>query len=132
MVANGVAAASFPHSGGTFVKKILISVASVGAIAFAASQAQAADTLRTTTEFRADETPVVEDVRMVCDEFGRCWREPRRRTVIIDDSYNAPRERYIERRYYNDRPYHNDRPAAGVGIHAPGVSVGVGFGGDRW
>jgi hypothetical protein len=108
------------------VKKLLISVATVGAMAFAASQAQAADTLRTTTEFYADEAPVIENVRMVCYEFGRCWREPQRRTVIIDDSYNAPRERYIERRYYNDRP------AAGVGIHAPGVSLGVGVGGDRW
>ena len=91
-----------------------------------ASQVQAADTLRTTTEFYADEAPIVENVRMVCNEFGRCWREPRRKAVIIDDSYNAPRERYIERRYYDDRP------RGGVGIHAPGVSIGVGVGGDRW
>ena len=47
--------------------------------------------------------------------------------MIIEDSYNAPRERYIERRGYYD-----DRPAAGVGIRAPGVSIGVGVGGDRW
>ena len=79
------------------MKTFLIAVA-VGATALVASQAQAADTLRTTTEFYADEAPVVENVRMVCNEFGRCWHEPRRRTVIIDDSYNAPRERYIERR----------------------------------
>jgi hypothetical protein len=108
------------------VKLLLISVA-VGATALAASQVQAADTLRSTTEYYADEAPIVENVRMVCNEFGRCWREPRRKTVIIDDSYNyQPRERYIERRYYDDRP------AAGVGIHAPGVSIGVGVGGDRW
>jgi hypothetical protein len=109
------------------VKMLLISVA-VGATALVTSHARAADTLRTTTEFYADEAPIVENVRMVCNEFGRCWREPRRKTVIIEDSnnYYAPRERYIERRYYNDRP------AAGVGIHAPGVSVGVGVGGDRW
>ena len=113
------------------MKTFLIAVA-VGTTALVTSQARAADTLRTTTEFYADEAPVVENVRMVCNEFGRCWNEPRRRTVIIDDSYNAPRERYIERRYYNDRRYYDDRPAAGVGIHAPGVSVGVGVGGDRW
>jgi hypothetical protein len=113
------------------VKTFLIAAA-VGATALVASQAHAADTLRTTTEFYADEAPVVENVRMVCNEFGRCWREPRRRAVIIDDSYNsynsynAPRERYIERRY------HDDRPRGGVGIHAPGVSIGVGVGGDRW
>jgi hypothetical protein len=114
------------------VKTFLISV-TVGATALMASQAMAADTLSTTTEFYADEAPVVENVRMVCDEFGRCWREPGRRTVIIDDSYNAPRERYIERRYYDDgRRYYDDRPRGGVGIHAPGVSIGVGVGGDRW
>jgi hypothetical protein len=113
------------------VKTFLISVA-VGATALAASHARAADALSTTTEFYADEAPVVENVRMVCNEFGRCWREPRRRAVIIDDSYNAPRERYIERRYYDDHRYYNDHPRAGVGIHAPGVSVGVGVGGDRW
>ena len=112
------------------MKTFLIAVA-VGATALATSQARAADALRTTTEFYADEAPVVENVRMVCNEFGRCWNEPRRRTVIIDDSYNAPRERYIERRHYNDRRYYDDRPA-GVGIHAPGVSIGVGVGGDRW
>jgi hypothetical protein len=113
------------------VKTFLISAA-VGVTALVASQARAADALSTTTEFYADEAPVVENVRMVCNEFGRCWREPRRRAVIIDDSYNAPRERYIERRYYDDHRYYNDRPRAGVGIHAPGVSVGVGVGGDRW
>ena len=108
------------------MQKFLISAA-VAATALLAGQAQASDVLRSTTELY-DEAPVVENVRMVCNEFGRCWREPRRRTVIIEDSYNAPRERYIERRY---RDYRDDRPAAGVGIHAPGVSVGVGVG-DRW
>jgi hypothetical protein len=50
--------------------------------------------------------------------------------VIVEDSYNyAPRERYIERRSYRDW---DDGPRAGVGFRAPGVSVGVGVGGDRW
>jgi hypothetical protein len=73
---------------------------------------------------------------MVCNEFGRCWHEPRRRTVIIDDGYHAPRERYIERRYHRDyhdyHDYHDDRPATGFGIHTPGVSIGVGMDGNRW
>jgi hypothetical protein len=123
------------------MKKLLISAA-VGAAALFASNAQAADVFSSTTQFYTDEAPVyaheapayaheapvVESVRMVCNEYGRCWREPSRRTVIIErDSYNyAPRERYIERRHYDDRP------GAGVGIRAPGVSVGVGVGGDRW
>ena len=63
----------------------------------------------------------VEQVRMVCDENGRCWRQRGERRVIIRDSYNyAPRERYYERRGYEDR--------GGVGFSAPGVSVGIGTG----
>jgi hypothetical protein len=135
------------------MKKLLISAA-IGASALLGGNAQAADL--TSSEFYADEQPVVESVRMICDEFDRCWREPRRRTVIIerdDDnyapreryiargSYNyVPRERYIERNGYNyvpreryiERRYYPDRPPADVGIDAPGVSVGVGIGGDRW
>jgi len=65
----------------------------------------------------------IEQVRMVCNENGRCWRERGQRRVIIRDSYGyAPRERYIERRGYDDR--------GGVGIRAPGVSVGIGT--NRW
>jgi hypothetical protein len=70
----------------------------------------------------------IENVRMVCNENGRCWRERGERRVIIRerDSYDyAPRERYIERRGYYD-----DEPRAGFGFSAPGVSVGVGT--DRW
>jgi hypothetical protein len=69
----------------------------------------------------------VENVRMICNENGRCWRERRgSRTVIIErsrDSYN-----YAPRRH---RHYHHDR-GPGVGIHAPGVSIGIGGGGHRW
>lgn len=72
----------------------------------------------------------IENVRMVCNEYGRCWRERGERRVIIRerDSYNyAPSERYVERRGYYD-----DGPRAGVGFRTPGVSVGVGVGNDRW
>ncbi|RXT46599.1 hypothetical protein [Bradyrhizobium betae] len=64
----------------------------------------------------------LQNVRMVCNEDGRCWRERGERRVIIRegrDAYGyAPRERYIERRGYDDR--------GGVGFRAPGVSVGIG------
>ena len=64
----------------------------------------------------------VQNVRMVCNEDGRCWRERSERRVIIRegrDAYGyAPRERHIERRGYEDRGC--------VGFHAPGVSVGIG------
>jgi hypothetical protein len=68
----------------------------------------------------------IQNVRMVCDEGGRCWRERGERRVIIregGDSYGyAPRERYIERRGYDER--------GGVGFRAPGVSIGIGA--DRY
>jgi hypothetical protein len=72
----------------------------------------------------------IQNVRMVCNEGGRCWRERGERRVIIrdpGDSYGyAPRERYIERRGYDDR----DDDRGGVGFRAPGVSVGIGT--DRY
>jgi hypothetical protein len=66
----------------------------------------------------------IQNVRMVCNDHGRCWRERGERRVIIRDSYgyDAPRERYIERRGYEDR--------GGIGFRAPGVSVGIGT--DRY
>jgi hypothetical protein len=69
----------------------------------------------------------IQNVRMVCNEAGQCWRERGERRVIIrepSDSYGyAPRrERYIERRGYEER--------GGIGIRAPGVSVGIGT--DRY
>lgn len=70
---------------------------------------------------------LVQQVRTVCDEDGRCYRTSRGKRVVIRDSYNyyEPRDRYYERRVYRDH-YHGP----GVGIHTPGVSVGVGV--DRW
>ena len=69
----------------------------------------------------------IQNVRMVCNESGQCWRQRGERRVIIreqGDSYGyAPRrERYIERRGYEER--------GGIGIRAPGVSVGIGT--DRY
>jgi hypothetical protein len=71
-----------------------------------------------------------QNVRMVCNESGRCWRERGEGRVIIrepGDSYGyAPAERYIERRRYEGR----DEDRGGIGFRAPGVSVGIG--GDRY
>jgi hypothetical protein len=71
----------------------------------------------------------IENVRMVCDEFGRCYRTRGDRRVVVRDydSYNyAPRERYIERRGYYD-----DGPRVGIGVGPGGVGFGVGVG-PRW
>jgi hypothetical protein len=101
---------------------------------FAIALAAAASTLVATAASAAPLFPAasatpesyVQNVRMVCNENGRCWRERSERRVIIRegrDSYDyAPRERYIERRGYEDR--------GGVGFVAPGVSVGIGT--DRY
>lgn len=100
-------------------------LAGVGALSIG-SGAKAAD-IYTTSEYTNPD--LVQQVRMVCDEGGRCYRTHGSSRVIIRDSYNyAPRERYIERREYRD---YDDGPRAGVGFRAPGVSVGVGVG-DRW
>ena len=106
------------------MNKLTVSVL-VGAATLFTGIAQAAPLTNGTPAFDNG----VQNVRMVCNENGRCWRERRERTVIIQnrDSYNyAPRERYIER-----GQRHHDR-GPGVGIHAPGVSIGVGGGGHRY
>lgn len=69
----------------------------------------------------------IQNVRMVCNESGQCWRQRGERRVIIREHSNsygyAPRRgRHIERRGYGD--------GGGIGIRAPGVSVGIGT--DRY
>ena len=103
------------------MNKIAISFA-VGATALLATAATAAP-LTAARSVAQDSN--IQNVRMVCDENGRCWRERRDQRVIIGDprdsyGYDAPRERYIERRGYEER--------GGIGISVPGVSVGIGTG----
>jgi hypothetical protein len=103
----------------TKMKKLVISLA-VGASALFATAATAAP-LTVNPSVAPDSN--IQNVRMVCNENGRCWRERGERRVIVRgrDSYGyAPRERYIERRGYEDR--------GGIGFSAPGVSVGIGTG----
>ena len=97
----------------------------IGASALLSTAAVAAPLTPAVTAVAPDRN--IENVRMVCNEDGRCWRERSARRVIVEDSYGyAPRERYIERRGYYD-----DGPRVGVGV-APGVGVSVGVGGGRW
>jgi hypothetical protein len=102
------------------MNKIAISLA-VSATALFATAATAAP-LTVNPSVAPDSN--IQNVRMVCNENGRCWRERGERRVIIRDSYgyDAPRERYIERRGYEER--------GGIGFRAPGVSVGIGT--DRY
>jgi hypothetical protein len=107
------------------MKKLAITLlAGVGAL-FVGS-ANASDIYTSSAYTNPD---LVQPVRMVCNDDG-CYSTRGRSRVIIRDSYGyAPRERYIERRGYRDW---DDGPRAGVGFRAPGVSVGVGVGDDRW
>ncbi|MDO9299149.1 hypothetical protein [Bradyrhizobium sp.] len=66
----------------------------------------------------------IEQVRMVCNENGRCWRERSERRVIVRESYG-----YDRGRHYGHRNRGYDRgERGGVAIRAPGVSVGIGSG----
>ena len=101
-------------------------LAGVGALA-AIGGAKAAD-LYTTSEYTSPD--LIQEVRLVCDDVGNCYRTHGGARVIVRDSYaRMPREHYYERRTYRDW---DDGPRAGVGIRTPGVSVGVGVGGDRY
>jgi len=110
------------------MKKLIVSLA-IGASALLASGANAAP-LSNGIAVMPDNG--IENVRMVCDEYGQCYRTRGGRRVVVEqsygDSYNyyAPRERYIERRGYYD-----SGPSVGIGVGAGGVGVGVGVG-PRW
>ena len=78
----------------------------------------------------------VQSVRLVCDDYGRCYRTRGGRRVVIQqgygDSYDyVPRERYIERRGYYDGGYYDNGPSVGIGVGPGGVGFGVGVG-PRW
>ena len=107
------------------MRKIAIGLLA-GAGAFLTGSAYASD-ITTSSEYTNSD--LIQQVRMVCDDNGRCYRTRGSSRVIVRDSYAyEPRERYIEHRRYRDW----DEPRAGVGIRAPGVSVGVGIAGERW
>jgi hypothetical protein len=113
------------------MRKISIALLAGTGVLFANS-AMAADVFGNDATYSGMNQPSVEQVRLVCDDSGRCFRSRGSRRVVnqqgYGDSYNyAPRERYIERRGYYD-----DQPRSGIGFRAPGVSIGVGVGNDRW
>ncbi|ANW01012.1 hypothetical protein [Bradyrhizobium icense] len=108
------------------MRKIAIGLLA-GAGALLAGSANATDVY---TESEYSNSDLIQQVRMVCDDNGRCYRTRGSSRVIVRDSYAyAPRGRYIERRHYRDRDW-DDGPRAG--FRAPGVSVGVGVDSHRW
>jgi hypothetical protein len=114
------------------MKNVVISLA-VGVGALLASGANAAP-ISANPSMLPDNGVV--NVRLVCDEYGRCYRTRGGQRVVIQqeygDSYNyAPRERYIERRGYYDGGYHDNGPTVGIGVGPGGVGLGFGVG-PRW
>jgi hypothetical protein len=63
----------------------------------------------------------VQQVRLICNEHGRCYR--------TRGPYVGPRDRFYDERRYYDRGW--DEPHAGIGVYGPG-GVGVGIGVDRY
>ena len=76
----------------------------------------------------------VENVRLVCDQSGRCRRQRGGRRMMIQRQSNDYDQSYAyDRRqpYYQDRgSYYQDRSGPGIGVQVPGVSIGIG--GGRW
>jgi hypothetical protein len=110
------------------MKTALISLA-IGAGALFASGANAAPLPNGLTALPGNG---VENVRMFCDDYGRCYRARGERRVIVQpeysDSYNyAPRYR----RGYYDGGYYDDGPRVGIGVGPGGVGFGFGVG-PRW
>lgn len=66
-----------------------------------------------------------ENVRLVCNEYGHCWRSRGPRYVVRDyDNYRVRRSYG----YYGDGPrYHG-----GDGYYGGGPSIGLSFGNRGW
>jgi len=108
------------------MNRVILSLA-VGASALLATAASAAPLTR---GIAVAPDNGIQNVRVVCDQYGRCFNRDRREVVVQEQYGYAPRERYIERRGYSDRGYYDDGyrsgPSVGIGIGPGGVGVGVG------
>ncbi|MGE0285791.1 MAG: hypothetical protein AB7I42_06325 [Bradyrhizobium sp.] len=96
-----------------------------GAAALSAGSARASD-VYVSGEYA--NPGLVQQVRLVCDDHGNCYRKRGGARVVVRDSYNY----YPPRHHRHKHRVYRDEPRAGIGIHAPGVSIGVGVGTERW
>jgi len=87
-----------------------------GAGALLATSAYAADRIQT-----GDNSALLHQARLVCNDAGQCWNTRGDRRVII-----GGRESFYGPRYYDDydRGYYHRGP--GVGVRGPGFSFGIG------
>ena len=123
------------------MKKLILGVATAGAALVATqapSLAQAADAY-----VYSSPAPVVENIRTLCDQFGRCWQERVATQTVIEQPMVVERPAMVQRRViaqpaptYIERPAttvierpapYYEAPAATYYNTAPGVTVGVGL-----
>jgi hypothetical protein len=114
------------------MRKISIALLAGAGVLFANSVTAAEMFSNDDAAYLASGQPNVEQVRLVCDEYGRCVRSRESRRVVIEQRYGdsyayAPREQYIEapREQYIERRGYYEQPRPGVARSAPGVSIGV-------
>jgi hypothetical protein len=96
----------------TKLKLTLLAAAAIGAISISSASAMPLNDVSA-----APGASLVQEVRVVCNDYGRCYNTRRARSV---------RSRAQHNEYYDGRPvygYYGDR---GYGYGGPGVAIGIG------
>jgi hypothetical protein len=108
------------------MKNIVISVALGASAIFASSIADAAPVTKGLAMLPDNS---IENVRLVCDRFGRCYRTRGGRSVNYGNNYGYAPGYYGRPGYYGGGPgYYGGGYGPGVGVGIGPVGVGVGFG----
>ena len=114
------------------MRNMVISLALGAGAIFASSAADAAPLTKGLTILPNDN---IENVRLVCDQVGRCYRTRGGQRVIVQggygDSYGYAPGYYGGRGYYGGPGYYGGGYGPGVGVGIGPVGVGIGFG-PRW
>src|SRR5258708_20076981 len=111
------------------MRNMVISLALGAGAIFASSAADAAPLTKGLAMLPNDN---IENVRLVCDQYGQCYRTGGGRRVIVQGGYGggygyAPGY-YGGPRYYGGPAYYGGGYGPGVGVGIGPVRVGVGFG----
>ena len=113
------------------MKDMVISLALGAGAIFAFSAADAAPLTKGLAMLPNDN---IENVRLVCDQYGQCYRTRGGRRVIYGGGYGGGYDRgyYGGPGYYGGGPgYYGGGYGPSVGVGIGPVGVGVGFG-PRW
>jgi hypothetical protein len=113
------------------MKNMVLSLALGSVAIFAFSAAEAAPRTKGLTVLPNDN---IENVRLVCDQYGQCYRTRGGRRVIYGNSYGYAPGYYGGPGYYSGGygpGYYGGGYGPSVGVGVGPVGVGVGFG-PRW